>query len=124
MLDKKLLEILAHEGVAAIVSCHENEPHVVNTWHTYVTVTDDGRLLVPAGGMTHTEKFLRANNKVLLSVGSKEVAGLSGSMGAGFCLEGTAEFLTAGPDYDLMIKKFSWLSRVLAITITSCTETM
>lgn len=31
MLNQKLLEVISHEGVVAIVSCSNNEAHVVNT---------------------------------------------------------------------------------------------
>ena len=56
MLDKKLFDILAHDGIVAIATCCDNVPHVVNTWHNYVNVTEDGRLLIPAGGMAETER--------------------------------------------------------------------
>ena len=124
MLDKKLLDILAHEGVVAIVSCCENEPHVVNTWHSYVNIPEDDRLLIPAGGMTSIEKDTSVNNTVLLALGSNQVEGSGGSMGAGFRLEGTARFLTSGPDFEKMVAQFPWLSRVLEVTVTSLKETM
>lgn len=123
MIDKKLLDVLAHDGVVSIVSCFENVPHVVNTWHSYVNVTKDGRLLIPAGGMTSIEKDTRVNNKILLALGSSQVAGIS-SMGAGFRIEGSAKFLTEGTDYAAMHEKFPWLSRVLEITVTDIKETM
>ena len=124
MLDKKLFDILAHDGIVAIATCCDNVPHVVNTWHNYVNVTEDGRLLIPAGGMAETERNIAANNKIVLALGSSQVEGLSGSMGAGFCIEGTAKFLSEGADYDMMHEKFSWLSRVLEVTVTSMKETM
>ena len=123
MLDKKIADILAREGVVAIVTCRENEPHVVNTWHSYVHITPDERLLIPAGGMSGTERDTAAGSKVLLALGSNQVEGLSG-MGAGFCLEGTARFLRTGPDFDAMSARFPWLSRVLEVTVTVAKETM
>ncbi len=57
MLNEKLLEVISHEGVVAIVSCSNNEAHVVNTWNSYVVATEDGRLLIPAAGMRRTQKI-------------------------------------------------------------------
>ena len=56
MFTEKFLEVLGKEGVVAIVSCADNEAHVVNTWNTYLVQTSDGRLLIPAWAMRKTEK--------------------------------------------------------------------
>ena len=48
--------------------------------------------------------------------------GYKGYQGTGFVVEGTAKYLTSGPDYDMMKEKFSFLSRVLEITVTSAKQ--
>ncbi len=45
-------------------------------------------------------------------------------MGAGFLIEGTAKFLEEGSDFDMMKEKFSFLSRVLEITVISAKQTI
>ena len=123
MLSEKFLEVIGKEGVVSIVSCDENGPHVVNTWNTYLVTKNGDKLMIPAYGMRKTEKKTTQNNKVLLTVGSKEVIGHRG-LGAGFFIEGTARFLSSGPDFDMMKKKFSFLTRVLEVTVTSMRQTL
>lgn len=123
MLNEKLLEVLSHEGVVAIASCSNNEAHLVNTWNSYVNVTEDGRLLIPAAGMRKTQKNVELNNKVKVTIGSKEVMGYK-RLGTGFLIEGTAKFLEAGSEFDMMKEKFSFLSRVLEITVISAKQTL
>lgn len=123
MLNEKLLEVISHEGVVSIVSWNSNEAHVVNTWNSYVNATEDGRILIPAAGMRRTQKNVEQNNMVKVTLGSKEVMGLM-YMGTGFLIEGTAKFLESGLDFDMMKDKFSFLSRVLEITVTSAKQTI
>ena len=123
MLNEKLLEVISHEGVVAIVSWSNNEAHVVNTWNSYVNATEDGKLLIPAAGMRKTQKNVEQNRKVKVTIGSKEVMGHM-YMGTGFLIEGTAKFLESGLDFDMMKKKFSFLSRVLEITVISAKQTL
>jgi len=72
--------------------------------------------------MHKTEANINLNPNVLITVGSSKVAGLHG-MGAGFLIKGKARFVTAGPDFDLMKEKFSWLRATLAVTIETATQT-
>ncbi|WP_026882267.1 pyridoxamine 5'-phosphate oxidase family protein [Clostridium akagii] len=123
MLNEKLLEVISHEGVVAIVSCSNNEAHVVNTWNSYINTTEDGKLLIPAAGMRKTQKNLEQNSIVKVTIGSKEVMGHA-YMGAGFLIEGTAKFLQSGTEFGMMKEKFSFLSRVLEITVTSLKQTI
>ena len=104
--------------MVSIVSCADGEAHVVNTWNSYLVTPNDGRLLIPAWKMRKTEKKTLQNNKVLLTVGSKEVEGLIGP-GTGFLLEGTARFINSGDEFDMMKNKFPFLTRVLEVTVTS-----
>jgi len=119
MLTEKFLEVLKNEGVVSIVSWGQDEPHVVNTWNSYVVVTPDGRLLIPAYAMKKTEKNTLINNKVKLTLGSKEVIGYNDYQGTGFLIEGLATYIESGTEFDQMKEKFSFLTRVLAITPTS-----
>jgi len=73
MLNEKLLEVISYEGVVAIVTCANNESHVVNTWNSYVNTTEDGRLLIPAAGMIKTQKNIEQDNNVKVTIGCKEV---------------------------------------------------
>ena len=123
MFTEKFLEVIGKEGVVSIVSCADNEAHVVNTWNTYLTIPEDGRLLIPAWAMRKTEKKTLKNDRVLLTVGSKEVIGRMGQ-GAGFLVEGKARFIPAGPEWDMMKAKFSFMTRVLEITVTSIKQTL
>ncbi len=123
MLNEKLLEVISHEGVTAIASCSNNEVHVVNTWNSYINTTEDGRLLIPAAGMRKTQKNVELNNKVKVTVGSKEVMGHK-YLGTGFLIEGTAKFVESGSEFDMMKEKYPFLSRVLEITVTSAKQTL
>ena len=123
MFTDKFLEVIGKEGVVSIVSCADNEAHVVNTWNSYLVNPNDGRLLIPAWKMKKTEKKIDKNNKVLLTVGSKEVIGRMGP-GCGFLIEGTARYLASGAEFDMMKAKFSFLTRVLEVTVTSITQTL
>lgn len=123
MFTDKFREVISKEGVVSIVSCSDGEAHVVNTWNSYLMVPEDGKLLIPAWKMRKTEEKTLKNNKVLLTLGSKEVDGLLGP-GTGFLLEGTALFKKSGPEFDMMKAKFSFMTRVLEITVTSLKQTI
>jgi Pyridoxamine 5''-phosphate oxidase. len=120
-LPAKFFEVIQHEGVVSIVSWGV-EPHVVNTWNSYLVITDDGRILIPAYGMRKTEKNVNVNNKVKITLGSREVLGYKDYQGTGFLIEGTAGYLSSGAEFDLMKEKFSFLTRVLEITVVSAKQ--
>jgi hypothetical protein len=123
MFTEKFLEVIGKEGVVSIVSWDDSGAHVVNTWNSYLVTRGDDRLLIPAHAMRKTEKKTQQNNRVLLTVGSKEVEGHRGP-GAGFLLEATAAFIADGPDFDMMKEKFSFLTRVLEVTVSSLKQTL
>lgn len=123
MLNEKLLEVISCEGVVAIVTSNNDEAHVANTWNSYLTATEDGRLLIPAAGMIKTQKNIEQNGKVKVTLGSKAVMGYR-SMGTGFLIEGTAKFVKSGLEFDMMKEKFSFLNRVLEITVKSAKQTL
>lgn len=122
MIPEKLMEILKQDGVVAIATLGQDGPHMVNTWHSYVRISDDGRLLIPAGYMHRTEANIAHNPQVLLTLASSKVKGLHGP-GAGFLIRGTAVFITSGPDFDLLKSKFDWLRATLAVTPDVVTQT-
>jgi len=123
-LPEKFYDVLNHEGVVAIVSWGEGEPHVVNTWNSYLVITEDERILIPAYGMRKTEKNVNVNNRVKLTVGSKEVVGYKDYQGTGFLIDGTAGYLESGSTYDMMKEKFSFLTRVIEITVKAIKQTI
>lgn len=122
MIPEKLLEILKKDGVVAIATLGKDGPHMVNTWNSYIRISPEERLLIPAGYMHKTEENITFNPEVLITLGSSKVEGLHGA-GAGFLIKGQAEFVTSGPDYDVLKSKFSWLRATLAVTIDSANQT-
>jgi len=122
-IPKKLLEVLKKDGVIAIATLGPDGPHMVNTWNNYTRVSEDGRLLVPAGYFHQTEANIAANDKVLVTLGSSKVEGLHGP-GTGFLIKGTAKFLSTGPELEAMKSRFAWARAVLAISIDSVTQTI
>ncbi|HFH8818354.1 TPA: pyridoxamine 5'-phosphate oxidase family protein [Streptococcus agalactiae] len=116
MLNHKFLQVLKYEGVVSITSWTKLAPHVTNTWNSYLTITDDQRILAPAAGMTHLENDLNNNSKIIMTLGSREVEGRDGYQGTGFRIEGTAKLLEAGSDFEIVKKKYPFLRKVLEVT--------
>ena len=125
MLNEKLLEVLLHpaDGEVAIVTQGIDGPHIINTWNSYVNITPDGRMLIPAGRMNKTEKNIEGNHLVKLTIGNREVQGLS-YKGTGFLITGTAKFIKDGAEFNIMKTKFSWIRAVLEITIETSVQTL
>jgi len=122
MISEKLLEVLKQDGVVAIATLGQDGPHMVNTWNSYIKISADGRLLIPAGYMHRTEANVAFNSDILISLGSSKVTGNHGP-GAGFLIKGKAVFITSGPDFDFLKSKFEWLRATMAVTIDSATQT-
>lgn len=120
-LSEKFLEVLKHEGVVSITSWGE-ETHVVNTWNSYLVITENERILIPAYGFRKTETNVNVNNKVIITLGSKEVIGYNDYQGTGFVVKGTAKYISSGDEYDFMKDKFSFLTRVLEITVDNAKQ--
>ena len=74
-IPEKLREVLKKDGVVAIATLGQDGPHMVNTWNSYVRLTDDGRMLIPAGYMNQTEANVAFNPEVLITLGSSKVPG-------------------------------------------------
>ena len=122
MLTDKFYEVLEHEGIVTIVTWGEGEPHIVNEWNSYLVVTEDERILIPAGIMRKTEDNVRLNPKVKLALGSKNVRGYKDYPGTAFVLEGTARFFDTGTEFDQMKQRHSFTTRVLEITVASAQQ--
>ncbi len=123
MFTEKFNEVLEKEGVVTISTCSNNEVHASNTWNSYLVIKDGNKILIPAAAMFKTEENTKSNPNVKLTIGSKEVMGYN-YMGTGFLVEGTAKFLKDGEYFNLMKEKFSFLTRVLEITVSSCKQTL
>ena len=116
IFNEKFFEVLNHEGVVSIVSWRNGEANIVNTWNSYLVVKDD-RILLPAAGMHSTEADVKVNNKVKVTLGSKEVEGFNNYQGTGFLIKGTANFIESGEDFDRMKEKYPFLRKVLEIKV-------
>ena len=120
-LSEKFFEVLQYEGFVSIVSWGV-ETHVANTWNSYLVVTEDERILIPAYGFRKTEQNVNVNSHVKLTLGSKDVSGYKDYPGTGFLIDGTARYFSAGDEYDFMKNKFSFLTRVLEITVETAKQ--
>jgi hypothetical protein len=120
-LSEKFHEVLQHEGVVTLVSWGV-ETHVANTWNSYLVVTKDERILIPAYGFRKTEKNVDVNPHVILTLGSKDVLGYKDYPGTGFVINGTAKYISSGEEYDFMKQKFSFLTRVLEINVENAKQ--
>ena len=123
MFLQTLLEVMKHPGVVAIATQGEDGPHLVNTWNNYIQITDGGRLVIPAGYMHETEANLARDNRVLMTLGSPDVAGKLGP-GTGLLIKGTAAFVASGPDFEVIKAKFEWARAALVVTVESVTQTL
>lgn len=123
MLNEKLLDVLSHpaDGAVSIVTYGDNGPHLVNTWNSYIEITSDDKLLIPAYGFNKTEKNLSVHNDVILSIASREIEGYK-AKGTGFIVKGTTRFVKSGEDFERMKEKFSWVRAVLEITVTTAKQ--
>jgi len=119
MLDPKLREILTTggDGALTIVTNGPGGPHLVNRRNSYVLIEGD-ELLIPVGGMVHTEENLKKNNAVSLSVCNRDVMGLR-SKGCGMTL-----IEERGPAFSAIRKQFSWARAALVIRVEQSTQTL
>jgi flavin reductase (DIM6/NTAB) family NADH-FMN oxidoreductase RutF len=123
VIPETLLEVLNHEGVVAIATQGAEGPHLVNTWNSYIKVSEEERLLGPAGGMNETEANLRRNSRVLVTIGSREVHGLRGQ-GTGFLINGAAVILYEGKGFESVKERFPWARAAIEVTPESITQTL
>jgi len=123
MIPEKMTEVLKHDGVVAIATLGQDGPHMVNTWNSYIRITDDERILIPVGHMKRTEANIAYNNQILITMGSSKVAGKIGP-GTGFLIKGTATILSSGSEFDIIKARFTWARAVMAVTTSSITQTL
>lgn len=123
MFDERFMSVVNKEGVVSIVSCSDDEAHVVNTWNSYLAFPGGDRILIPVYGMRKTQKKVEKNQKVLLTLGTKEVEGKMGP-GTGYLIKGIAKFMNSGPEFEVTKEKFSWANRVLEVTVSSVKQTI
>lgn len=125
MLNEKLVEVITSppDGAMSIVTQGVNEPHVVNTWNSYISISPDDKLLIPVGGMRLTEQNISRDNNVLLSIANREVQGKM-YKGAGFLIKGTARFVKEGSEFDTIKEKYPWARAILEVTIISTEQTV
>lgn len=125
MLDVKLLEVIntQPDSAIAIVTQGPNEPHVVNSWNSYIQIDGEDKLLIPVGDMIQTQKNIEANNNIKLTISNREVMGKR-YKGTGFLVTGTAAFITEGPEFDIVKSKFPWARAALTITVASTEQTL
>jgi len=122
-MPEKLLQVMKHDGVVAIATLGPDGQHMVNTWNSYLRISEDGRLLIPAGYMQRTEANIAFDPRVLVTLGSIKVPGQHGP-GTGFLIKGTAAFVTEGPDFDSVKARYTWARATLAVTMESITQTL
>lgn len=122
MFNEIFMEVISKEGIVSITTCADNEAHVVNTWNSYLLVKDN-KIFIPVFGMKKTEANVAKNSNVLVTLGSKEVQGKMGP-GTGFCIKGTAKFYKSGEEFDKLKEKFTWLNRVLEVSVESVKQTI
>ncbi len=125
MINDKLIEVLTTppDAALAIVTQGQEGPHVVNSWNSYVSLTDDEKIAVPAGRMFKTEENLESDNRVYLTIANRNVEGKT-YKGTGFLIIGTAEFLKEGIIFDTVKAKFPWARAALTITVGSLEQTL
>ncbi|MEI7748256.1 MAG: pyridoxamine 5'-phosphate oxidase family protein [Chlorobiaceae bacterium] len=122
MIPEVLPELTKADGVVAITTLGEDGPHLVNTWNAYLVMSEDGRLLIPAGYMNKTEANVAYNPNLVITLASSKIKVLHGT-GAVCLIKGKAKFITSGPEFDVLKKRFDWLRATMAVTIDSATQT-
>ncbi len=123
MFNEVFKNVLAHNGVVSITTWADGNVHVSNTWNKYLQIAGEDKILIPAAWLHKTEKNIKINNQMIVTLGSPDVQGKVG-MGTGFVIEGTAAFLDSGKEFDMMKEKFPFLTRVLEITVKNVRQTI
>ena len=123
MIPETMKEVLKQEGVVAIATLGSDGPHMVNTWNSYIQISEREELLIPAGYFHQTETNIGFNPQVLITLGSSKVRGLNGP-GTGFLIKGTAAFLSDGAVFEQMKSRFKWARAVLVVAVQLATQTL
>lgn len=123
MLSEKFFEVIKEEGVVSITSWGSGEkPNVRCTWNSYLRITDDECILVPIAGFTSVQADVLINKEVIVTLGSREVEGFNNYQGTGFMIEGQADFLDSGDEFDQMRAEFPFMNKLLKIKVESAKQ--
>ncbi|SHE34068.1 Pyridoxamine 5'-phosphate oxidase [Atopostipes suicloacalis DSM 15692] len=123
MLSEKFFEVINEEGVVSVTSWGSGDtPNVRCTWNSYLRITDDERILIPIAGFTSVQADVLVNKEVILTLGSREVEGFNNYQGTGFLLEGQAEFLDSGDEFEQMRAEFPFMNKLLKIKVESAKQ--
>ncbi|MEB7388749.1 pyridoxamine 5'-phosphate oxidase family protein [Aerococcus viridans] len=118
MFTEKFYDVLNYEGAVSITSWGNTDPHVTCTWNSYLVTKEEDIILIPAAGMTSTEKDLAVNDQLILTLAARQVEGFNNYQGTGFRINGKGEFLTEGPYFDEMKEKYPFIRKVLQVTVS------
>ncbi len=123
MLSEKFYEVTKNEGVVSITSWgSDDQPSVRCTWNSYLRITQDQRLLAPIAGFTSVQQDVAVNDRVIMTLGSREVEGFNGYQGTGFFVEGHARFTDSGEEFDQMKAQYPFMNKLLEITVESAKQ--
>lgn len=123
MLSKKFFEVIQNEGVVSITSWgNGDQPNVRCTWNSYLRITKDERILAPIAGFTSVQGDVSKNDRVMLTLGSREVEGFNNYQGTGFLIEGRARFTDCGAEFEQMQKEYPFMNKLLEITVESAKQ--
>ena len=123
MLSKKFFEVIQNEGVVSITSWgNGDQPNVRCTWNSYLHITKDERILAPIAGFTSVQGDVSKNDRVIVTLGSREVEGFNNYQGTGFLIEGRACFTDYGVEFEQMQKEYPFMNKLLEITVESAKQ--
>lgn len=123
MLSKTFFEVIQNERVVSITSWGSgDQPNVRCTWNSYLRITKDERILAPIAGFTSVQGDVSKNDRVMLTLGSREVEGFNNYQGTGFLIEGRARFTDCGAEFEQMQKEYPFMNKLLEITVESAKQ--
>ncbi len=118
-LEAELEAVIDASEWVAIATTGPDGPHLAATWGDYVRalgVTGE-TIVIPAGGLRHTEANLAANPRIQLLFASRAVRGASGNPGKGCLVSGRAEMQVTGPVADAVKARFPWARGALVVHV-------
>lgn len=123
MLEGDVREVIEKSEWVAIATAGHDGPHLAGTWGDYVRALgfDDDVLLVPAGGLRHTEANLASDPRIELLFASRQVQGSSGGAGKGCLISGRAEVRDTGAEAAAVKARFPWARGALIVHVEHVT---
>jgi len=118
MIPEILPEILKHEGVVALSTLGESGADLVNTWNSYLQLTSEGEILIPAGFTPVIEANIARDNRIVMTLGSR-----GDGAGRGCQIKGTVAFVTCGANFAAVKERFRWARGALVVTVASSSKT-